>query len=64
MDELPRRYGDTAFAARYLDMPAATLSYWRATGTGPRWSKLGKRVRYDVADLDAYVEQQKHRAAS
>ena len=49
----------TAEAGAYLGAPASTLVYWRAQRTGPRWYKLGKRVMYDRADLDAFIEQQK-----
>lgn len=62
--ERPRRYGDTAFAADYLDMPAATLAYWRSVGVGPRWFKLGRRVRYDLDDLDDFIETIKSKASA
>lgn len=50
---------NTERAAAYLAMPVTTLVYWRAKHRGPRWYRLGKHVLYDVADLDAYVEEQK-----
>ena len=50
---------NTTRAAQYLDMPTATLTYWRAQGTGPTWYKLGRRVMYDRADLDRFVEESK-----
>jgi len=43
----------------YMGTTASTLVYWRAQRTGPRWYKLGRRVRYDIADLDAFIEQSK-----
>ncbi len=49
---------DTPTAAEYLGMPADTLVYWRAMGTGPSFAKLGKHVRYRKADLDDYVDSQ------
>lgn len=55
---------DTAAAARYLGAPATTLVYWRSQRIGPRWYKLGKHVRYDLGDLDAFVEQQKRLAVA
>ena len=33
----------------------------RVTGEGPRYSKLGRRVIYDVHDLDAWIEARKRR---
>ena len=36
-----------------------TLAYWRHTGTGPISYKLGRRVRYDEADVLAWIQAQK-----
>jgi DNA-binding transcriptional MerR regulator len=40
-------------------IPESTLRYWRCAGLGPAWVKLGGRVRYDEADVDAYVKANK-----
>lgn len=40
-------------------IPKSTLRYWRGAGLGPTWVKLGGRVRYDEADVDAYVKANK-----
>ena len=37
-----------------------TLAYWRHAGTGPRSFKLGRRVRYDEADVLAWIAHQKN----
>jgi hypothetical protein len=43
-------------AATYLGpISIRTLQDWRVRGIGPAYTKLGKRVAYDVVDLDAYV---------
>jgi excisionase family DNA binding protein len=42
-------------AATYLNLSLRTLEDWRRTGTGPAFAKLGSRVVYRVADLDAWV---------
>ena len=44
-------------AATYLGggMSARSLQDWRCQGVGPAYAKLGKRVVYDIADLDAFV---------
>jgi predicted DNA-binding transcriptional regulator AlpA len=36
-----------------------TLKYWRAQGRGPRWYKLGRRVVYNLADVDAWLDEQR-----
>lgn len=46
-------------AAAYLKVSPGTLEVWRCKGRGPRYSKLGKVVVYDVRDLDAFLESRK-----
>ena len=46
----------TAAVAEYLGMPAETLKQWRHRGTGPRYLKVGKHVRYRRTDVDAWCE--------
>ena len=36
-----------------------TLAYYRHAGTGPRSYKLGRRVRYDEADVLAWIAESK-----
>lgn len=31
-----------------------TLQDWRVRGIGPAYTKLGRRVAYDIADLEAF----------
>ena len=42
--------------ADILDIPAKTMEIWRYRGTGLRFYKLGKLVRYAEADLIAYLQ--------
>lgn len=42
-----------------LDLPESTLRYWRCAGLGPPFVKLGGRIKYDEADVDAYVKANK-----
>ncbi|WP_126172605.1 helix-turn-helix domain-containing protein [Altericroceibacterium xinjiangense] len=42
-------------AANYLGFKAATLAQYRWRGDGPPFRKLGKFVRYQRDDLDAWV---------
>ncbi|MFM2056385.1 MAG: hypothetical protein RLY71_770 [Pseudomonadota bacterium] len=48
-------------AALYLSVSASTLNHWRSDGKGPRFVKLcgstRGAIRYRVADLRSYVEQ-------
>ncbi len=36
----------------------ATLRYWRHRGEGPKSFKLGRRVMYKRADVEAWVQAQ------
>jgi hypothetical protein len=37
------------------------LRYWRCAGIGPSYVKLGGRVKYDEADVEAYVNANKRK---
>ncbi len=51
-------------AARRLRLSPRTLQGFRVRGGGPSFVKLGRRVLYRAADLDAYVEAQRRRPTS
>lgn len=40
-------------------IPEATLRWFRHTNAGPRSYVLGRRVFYDVVDVDAWIAAQK-----
>lgn len=50
-------------AAEYLRLSVNTLSYFRQTNRSPKYGKLGRRIFYRKADLDAWVEEQFEKAA-
>lgn len=43
-------------AADYLGLAVSTLNKWRCHGGGPVFIKMGRAVRYRVADLEAYIK--------
>ncbi len=47
---------DPKAAAAFLGLSEWTLAEWRCKGTGPRFIKLGNRVRYTPAELAAWCE--------
>lgn len=51
----PRKYLTTPEAADYLNEAKSTLEKKRMKGTGPKFIKDGRTVRYLVDDLDAYA---------
>ena len=53
-----------AEVARRLSIKVATLRRWRWAGRGPRFVKLGAAVRYEPADIDAFVRVGRRRSTS
>jgi excisionase family DNA binding protein len=48
---------DTTQAAAYLEVSPKTLEVWRCNKRyGIRFLKIGNKVRYRLADLDAWLE--------
>jgi excisionase family DNA binding protein len=42
--------------AAYLDVPRQTIYDWRVTGRGPRAYRVGKRLRFTVADVREWLD--------
>ena len=49
------RYVDTREAAAMVSLSPRTMEYYRTTGQGPAFFKLGGRVRYAVSDIERWV---------
>jgi len=47
---------NTAQAAFYIGLSKRTLEKMRTTGTGPKYRKHGRYVRYHIDDLNAWSE--------
>lgn len=45
--------------ASVLGIPTATLANWRYQGLGPRYLRIGRHVRYEAADLKAWLQGQR-----
>lgn len=45
-------------AANLLNISPSTLAKMRLSGSSPRYVKLGRRVAYRPADLEAWIEAQ------
>ncbi|PWI54357.1 DNA-binding protein [Rhizobium phaseoli] len=58
------RFVRTPEAARLLDLSPRTLEKHRCEGTGPVYRKLGGRVVYSVADLEAWVRASARQSTS
>lgn len=55
---------DTTAAARYVGLAARTLIRWRVEGNGPTFLKLGGAVRYEMPELDRWINAQRRRSTS
>jgi len=55
---------DAKAAAALLGVAAQTMARWRCEGGGPPFLKLGGSVRYDVRDLERWIEGQRRRSTS
>lgn len=51
---VPKRTLNNREAAAYLGLSPGTLEVWRSLGKGPRFRKHGRRVLYEIKDLDDY----------
>jgi hypothetical protein len=64
MEKNEKRYFNSAEASQYLNVSQSMLAKRRLSGDGPRYSKLGKRGVYEVADLDQWITASRHLSTS
>jgi predicted DNA-binding transcriptional regulator AlpA len=48
---------DTAAAADFVGLSKSALEKLRCFGTGPKYLKLNRAVRYRVSDLEAWLSE-------
>jgi predicted DNA-binding transcriptional regulator AlpA len=51
-------------AAQRTGLSVSTLNKLRVFGGGPVFLKLGRRVAYDIADLDAWIASKRRSSTS
>ena len=56
MSRNARHYLSTREAAEWLGLSPRTLDRYRVTGDGPVFHRLGSRVRYLLADIEAWAQ--------
>lgn len=49
-------YGDPAEVAQFVGCTPEWLAKQRVAGTGPRFAKVGRKVRYRWADVQAWLD--------
>ncbi|MFG2131513.1 helix-turn-helix domain-containing protein [Streptomyces sp. NPDC048751] len=57
---IPDRYLKPDDIAVIFEVPKETVYQWRKKRIGPPGFRIGKHLRYDPADVRAYVDQRKH----
>jgi len=51
-------------AAKYLNLAEQTLSNYRFTCKPPNYVKLGRRVLYELSELDKFIESNRVKLSS
>ena len=64
MNENARNYLSTRQAAEWLGLSPRTLDRYRVTGEGPVFHRFGSRVRYLLADLEAWAKSRRRASTS
>ena len=54
-------YTDNSGAAAFLGLQPATLEIWRTRREGPPFIKVGKVVRYSMADLRQWMQERRQK---
>ncbi len=57
-DEIPERYLGIKAISRYTSLPVKTLYEWAGQGKIPS-IKLGRRILFDLVDIDKLMESMK-----
>jgi predicted DNA-binding transcriptional regulator AlpA len=52
---VPESVLDPPGLAAFLGVPLKTIYQWNSEGTGPRRSRIGRHVRYRMADVVAWL---------
>ena len=55
---------DVKGAATYLSLAPQTLNKLRCVGGSPAFFKAGRRVLYDRADLDAWLDERRFQSTA
>lgn len=61
---IPQPILDPHGAANHLGLKVTTLADMRVRGVGPRFLKVGRLVRYRMADLEAWLASRTYQSTS
>jgi len=55
---------NTVEAAPFVGVAPKTLMNWRVAGLGPKHIRAGRRIGYDVADIEEWKDERRVRSTS
>lgn len=55
-NDLPKLF-DTKATAEILGISPGTLQNWRTVGSGPRFTNIGGAVRYQLSEINRWLEE-------
>ena len=58
------RFIDTNELADIMDVPVSTVRTWRSRGQGPRFTRVGRTLRFSTADVIAWLQENTHDPAA
>jgi len=53
----------TEEAAEHMGFKRKTLDNWRSEGRGPRYSRVGRSIRYHILDLEKFMTESQVRTS-
>ena len=60
INDMPNKLLTPAEVSEALGIPVQTLAQWRWRNIGPAYHSVGRHVRYQLADIDAWLEANRH----
>ena len=58
------KYLKVSELSQRMSIAEQTLNNWRSLGKGPRFIRCGRLIRYAVADVESWLEDQRRRSTS
>jgi hypothetical protein len=58
-EHLPKKYIDSRDFEDRFDLPRGTAAQMRYHGKGPVFLRIGKRIRYDLDDINSWAQEQR-----
>jgi hypothetical protein len=59
LGQQPKKYIDSREFEDRFDLPRGTAAQMRYHGKGPVFLRIGKRIRYDVDDINSWAQEQR-----